>query len=195
MTSKSRCFTDNFAYNINLWRFFPDHSFLMHDDTSVDRLFDRDWPEFPLLKEVLSCIATGAGKADLWRYLVLWEYGGIYTDLDNAPGKEWNNGTVITDEMDSFLEQEKGGFPSQYFLAASPHHPLMYNMVKATIHRLLDVSNIKRQYVPFVTGPGATKTGVIMTIGGTGYPSKGEYAGVHGRNVTIVGSPQEARQR
>jgi hypothetical protein len=71
----------------------------------------------------------------------------------------------------------------------------MYNMVKVTIHRLLDVSSIKNQYVPFVTGPGATKSGVIWTIGGSGYPTKGEYAGVHGRNVTIVGSPQECRQR
>ena len=118
MTSKSHCFTDNFATNINKWR-FEGHSFFMHDDAAVDRLFDRDWPEFPLLKESLSCIVTGAGKADLWRYLLLWEYGGIYSDIDNAPGDLFLNGTVISDEMDSFFEQELGGFPSQYFLAGT----------------------------------------------------------------------------
>ena len=85
----------------------------MRDDAAVDRLFDRDWPES------LSCILTGAGKADLWRYLLLWEYGGIYTDIDNAPGDLFLNGTVISDEMDSFFEQELGGFPSQYFLAGT----------------------------------------------------------------------------
>ena len=75
--SKSHCFTPNFHNNIKLW-YFDDHSFFMHDDAAVDRLFDRDWPEFPaLLKESLSCIHSGAGKADLWRYLLLWEYGGI----------------------------------------------------------------------------------------------------------------------
>jgi len=49
----------------------------MHDDKAVKRLFDsRKWPEFPLLKEVLPCLSSGAMKADYWRYLAIWEYGG-----------------------------------------------------------------------------------------------------------------------
>ena len=77
---------------------------------------------------------------------------------------------------------------------ASPHHPVMYFMVHATITRLLDTSSIKHQYVPFVTGPGATKAAVITAIGGSGYFSKGEYVGVNNRNVTIVGSRREAKK-
>jgi|AntRauTorckE5430_2_1112549.scaffolds.fasta_scaffold08777_2 mannosyltransferase OCH1-like enzyme len=77
--------------------------------------------------------------ADYWRYLAIWEYGGtpnylknfvattmkltdllltgIYTDMDNAPGSSFNNGTVIADEYDAFFEVERDGFPSQYFFA------------------------------------------------------------------------------
>ena len=29
---------------------------------------------------------------------------------------------------------------------------------------------------------------MISSIGGNGYPTKGEYAGVNGRNVTVVGT-------
>lgn len=193
MTSKSHCVTPNFKRNIELW-YFEGYSFFMHDDAAVDRLFDRDWPEFPLLKESLSCIHSGAGKADLWRYLLLWEYGGIYTDIDNAPGQGLLNGTLITDhDVDSFFEQEKGKFPSQYFMAASPHHPVMYFMVMSTIERLLAVRNISEQYVPFVTGPGATKAAVIIAVG-TGYPAKGHYVGVYNRTTTVVGSTAEAVQ-
>ncbi len=48
-------------------------------------MYDKDWPEFPLLKESLSCVHTGSGMADAWRYLVMWDdYGGIYTDMDNV---------------------------------------------------------------------------------------------------------------
>lgn len=119
MTSKTKCFTDAFESNINKWR-FDGYSFFMHDDDAVQRLFGRDWPEFPLLQEILSCVDTGAGLADVWRYLVLWEYGGIYTDIDNAPGDLFANGTVIHDQMDSFFEQEREGFPSQYFFAGKP---------------------------------------------------------------------------
>jgi mannosyltransferase OCH1-like enzyme len=193
MTSKSHCVSERFKKNIELW-YFDDHSIFMHDDDAVDRLFDRGWPEFPLLKECLSCIYSGAGKADLWRYLLLWEYGGIYTDIDNAPGQGLLNGTLITDhDVDSFFEQERGRFPSQYFMAASPHHPVMYFMVMSTIDRLLDVRNISDQYVPFVTGPGATKTAVIRAVG-TGYPAKGHYVGVYNRTMTVVGSSAEAKQ-
>ena len=118
MTSKSKCFTKAYADNINLWN-FEDHSFFMHDDATVDRLLNREWPEFPLLQEARSCLSSGAGMADLWRYLILWEYGGIYSDIDNAPGSLFLNGTLIKDNTDSLLEVERGGFPSQYFLAGT----------------------------------------------------------------------------
>ena len=121
MTSKSHCFTEAFLNNIKRW-FVDGYSFFLHDDDAVDRLiFGREWPQFPLLKESLTCIPSGAGKADIWRYLMLWEYGGIYTDIDNAPGSQLffdNHTSAITDDMDAFFEQERGGFPSQYFFAS-----------------------------------------------------------------------------
>ena len=70
---------------------------------------------------------------------------------------------------------------------ASPHHPVMFYMVQHTIFRLLtQVKSIRDQYVPFVTGPGATKEAMSIAIG-RAYPTRGQYAGVNGRNVTIVG--------
>ena len=54
----------------------------------MNALFDKEWPEFPQLRNSIDCLknAGGAAKADLWRYLALWVYGGIYTDMDNSPG-------------------------------------------------------------------------------------------------------------
>eukprot|EP00557_Chaetoceros_sp_GSL56_P001852 CAMPEP_0176490204 /NCGR_PEP_ID=MMETSP0200_2-20121128/7740_1 /TAXON_ID=947934 /ORGANISM="Chaetoceros sp., Strain GSL56" /LENGTH=498 /DNA_ID=CAMNT_0017887483 /DNA_START=591 /DNA_END=2084 /DNA_ORIENTATION=- len=191
MTSKSQCFTDFYTWSINKWK-FDGYSLFMHDDIAVDRLLSREWPEFPLLKEATSCIATGAGLADLWRYLVIWEYGGIYTDIDNEPGPKFLNASLITDDMDSLFEQEGGGFPSQYFFAASPHHPVMYHAVHHTISRLMEVQSISEQMVPFVTGPGALKCGVESTID-NGYPSKGIYKDPStNRTITVVGSRREA---
>jgi len=159
------------------------------------------------LKQAIKCINSGAGLADIWRYLLLWEYGGIYTDLDNAPGPLFvsNNtlkdgdgnasastSTIISGEMDALFEVEIGRFPSQYFFAVSPHHPVMYFALQNAIDRLLDVNDVHLQKVPFVTGPGALKAAVIDTIGGDGYPEKGEHVGVEGRNITIIGSRKDA---
>ncbi len=56
-----------------------------------------------------------------------------------------------------------------------------------------NVSNIKGQDIPFVTGPGAVKTGLIRTIGGHGYFRATLYTGLNNRNVvTIVGSSRMA---
>ena len=78
MTSNSRCFTPNFASNIQNWE-FPDHELYIHDDDAVERLLSRHWSSFPHIPIARKCLRSGAGLADLWRYLVLWEYGGIYT--------------------------------------------------------------------------------------------------------------------
>ena len=126
MTSKSRCMTQAFSDNVDKWR-FQGYSLFVHDDDAVDRLIHRWWPEFPQLGDTLTCMVPGASIADLWRYLMLWEFGGVYTDIDNAPGPWfWNEtGSVITNETDALFEQERDGFPSQYFFAASPRHPVM----------------------------------------------------------------------
>jgi len=41
----------------------------------------------------------------------------------------------------------------------------MYHAIHHTIQRLLEVTSISGQYVPFVTGPGAIKCGAITAIG------------------------------
>jgi len=163
MTSKTRCMTKLFAENIDKWR-FKGHSLFLHDDDAVDRLLKLHWPEFPLLQRVMACILPGASTADLWRYVLLWEYGGIYTDIDNRPGPRfWDEktGSIITDETDALFEQENQGFPSQYFFASSPHHPIMFLAVYQTMHRVMDVTSVRQQFVPFVTGPGATKSAFV----------------------------------
>jgi len=193
VTSKSRCMTKEYTEVVNSWRFY-DYSLVLHDDDAVQRLLSREWPEFPLLHNAAQCITSGAGRADLWRYLVLWEYGGIYTDIDNAPGPWFQNGTIIEDHMDGFLEVEVGRFPSQYFIAVSPHHSLMYMAVQNAIQRLFHEQNVAQQYVPFVTGPGAMKWAMHYTVGNA-YHKKGTHPTFDGKHITLVGNRTTAMKR
>lgn len=118
MTAKTKCITAHVKKYVDEWKNIPNYSFILHDDDVVERLFQNfEWSEFPLLKKITKCISNGAMKADLWRYLLLWRFGGVYTDLDNGIGKHFNNASFITDDMDALFEVERGGFPSQYFFA------------------------------------------------------------------------------
>ncbi len=149
ITSKSRCVPPKVANVINDWK-FPDYAFFFHNEEAVDRLLNKDWPEFPLMRQAIQCIPTGAAKADLWRALVVWEYGGIYTDMDNRPVKF--NGETLADTDESFFVVEQVGVLSQYFFAAAPKHPLMWYLVHATMLRVYGIHDVDTQFAPFVTG-------------------------------------------
>jgi hypothetical protein len=70
LTARSRCMPPVFRDNIEKWR-FPDHTVLVHDDESVARLLQGHFAEFPEVQKAAHCLLSGAGKADLWRALIL----------------------------------------------------------------------------------------------------------------------------
>lgn len=70
VTARSRCMPRVFRDNIDKWR-FDNYTLLVHDDESVERLFQQFFPEFPELSKAVHCLLSGAGRADLWRALVL----------------------------------------------------------------------------------------------------------------------------
>ena len=121
-TSRSNCLTKAMTGVAVHWSSLGDDwAYYFHSDKAVDRLFAQDWPEFPHLSTVSACLdGKGTLKADLWRYLVLWEYGGVYADVDTKPNKF--NSTSITAEDDGFFIVEQYHILSQYFMAMSPRH-------------------------------------------------------------------------
>ena len=108
ISSSSRCNVKLFADNIDTWR-LKDHFLFLHDDEAVNQLLYQDWPEFPFLKNIMKCLPEGMGAAwiDLWRLLLLWEYGGIYADMDTSPVPELFNATTIAADDDAFFVQEQ----------------------------------------------------------------------------------------
>ena len=195
VTAKTRCMPREFIDNLVQWQQFPDHAFVLHNEAAVDRFLyhyhhhppfdDNDnnndnnnhhhrntparaiWPAFPHLSHALQCIKGGAAKADLWRALILWEYGGIYTDMDNAPAL-FHPSTTIQPDDDAFFVMEKSGILSQYFMAARPRHPLMYLLIQQMLSRLLSLHDVDFQIVSVVTGPGALRMAFCDFLKGQG---------------------------
>lgn len=199
MTSKTRCATIEVIENINQWR-LAGHSLYFHDDAAVQRLTDHPITQqlFPMLNETLKCVTNGMTKADLWRYLVLFVYGGIYADIDSRPNQF--NTTTITDKDDFFGVLDSLGILAQYFLASSPRHPLMMLTLEEAQHRLRRTDNVMKNQPSMTTGPLALKVGFIKFMYNTtkGYILEGKYGGINGRTVTVKGSkyhPQDIIQR
>jgi mannosyltransferase OCH1-like enzyme len=188
VTSKSRCMTKEFAENVDKWR-LKDHSLFMHDDDAMNELLNRHWPEFPQLQQIQKCLKYGgAVKADIWRALILYEYGGIYTDTDNAPNKF--NGTTIQPEDDAFFVVDIMGVPSQWFMSISPRHPLMYLLIETILYNIAwTVNDTGRLKVIWTTGPGAVADAFrLFTRSNERLTKSGLYVGTEDRSVLIVGN-------
>ena len=135
-TSNTRCLPRNlykaaFKWLISRW------SYYLHDDDAVDRLLQLGFPEFPHLQVIANdCLISRTAKTFLWRYLVLWAYGGVFVDLNFIPLKF--NAKMIEPLHDGyFVIDEKSGSVSPHFMAVSPKHPIMYYAVQRTLVNLL----------------------------------------------------------
>ncbi|KAK1745447.1 hypothetical protein QTG54_003371 [Skeletonema marinoi] len=199
-TSKSRCMTQSFANNLQLWKdaLGSKYSIYIHDDAAINKfIYHRRWVEFPELQELMSCITAGAAKADVWRYLMIWEYGGIYSDMDSAPNKF--DVDTITTEDDAWFPLEMLGIPAQYWFAASPRHPIMYFSAKSALGAVAWRPDISNNNAAKTTGPGAFKVGFVYfqrLVGdeSSGYVTEGLYHGVQNRTVKVVGTKENANE-
>jgi Glycosyltransferase sugar-binding region containing DXD motif len=141
-TSKSRCVTGRVLHAAKQWQQQSlGFSYFLHDDEAVYRLFALEFPEFPHLNLVSRyCVIHGTLAADLWRYLVLWVYGGIYADLDAVPAR-FNLETSIESDDDALFVVEQYHLLSQWFMAVSPRHPVMFYAVHHSLANLLNAKD------------------------------------------------------
>jgi Glycosyltransferase sugar-binding region containing DXD motif len=196
-TARSRCVTPAFATITNQWK-LGNHSYFFHDDEAVARLFRIGFQEFPQLKMVVyNCVKNPTIKAELWKYLVLWVYGGIYADFDTAP-RLFNASTIGLSD-DSFFLAEKDHGLSQWFMAASPRHPVMFYAIQMTLQNLLDEEDTIQSsrylrtgsqgfHAAFTIFRGDAHILVDPTKAGTKSAWSGTFEGTNNRTITVVES-------
>lgn len=202
-TAKSRCVTPAFSAITSQWK-LAGHEYYFHDDEAIARLFRLEFPEFPQLRQVIHyCIRNPTIKADLWRYLVLWLYGGIYADFDSAPNS-FNANSIGRDD-DAFFVVEQYHILSQWFMAVSPRHPLMYYAIQNTLENLMASQDTLKSGAHLVSGPHALHkayssfrldANVLVDPIGTGMKPvrSGNFQGTNNRTITVVGKAENENE-
>ena len=76
-------------FAVELWKSLnPGYEYRFYTDADMDEMVAKDHPELTPLWDRMS----GVLKADFFRYLVLFKYGGFYADIDvtcNTPIDDW----------------------------------------------------------------------------------------------------------
>jgi len=221
-TSKSHCVAPKFHNALEHWHHFnatnkttsdtttTSWNYYLFDDDEIHAFFHSQMTHFPMLGPIVKhCLPHGTLKADLWRYLVLWEYGGIYSDLDAIATPAFPTETL--NEVDALFVVEQYHLLSQYWMAVSPKHPLMWYAIQAALNFLLQApEDLMQADAAWKTGPHALHQGlawfaeasfsntqppIVHPFGiGTKPVKAGTYLGPYNRTVTVIGEGENQNE-
>jgi mannosyltransferase OCH1-like enzyme len=142
----------------------PGYRHFLFNDSDREEFILREYPG-----EIAECyqrLTIGAARADFWRYLVLYKYGGVYIDLDSEIKKPLD--MLIRPDDEAIISVEGNPFNYvQWALMFRAGHPLL----KRTIDLVVD--NIKTNRYPndisAMTGPVAFARAIGAEVKEKGY--------------------------
>lgn len=152
----------------------PEFRYCLYDDDDCEALVRRYFPQY--LKHYQK-LEKPVEKADLFRYMVIYVYGGVYADIDTVCLRPLSQeipldcGLVVGKEHETsyWWLTKLGRFTGnlqycQFFFAAEPRHPGLLAVIQNIIenidtvyHEDTDINTLEK------TGPGIfTKTLLLM---------------------------------
>lgn len=124
-------------------RQYPDCEFITWTDADIDKL--------PLTRDKLRTYTKHASRADLARYEILHQRGGIYIDCDVMP---WNHmpADMLTARLTVCNETEATEYCSNSFIAAPPEHPVFLDVINHILKADADESRPNVTTGPWLFG-------------------------------------------
>jgi len=116
---------------------------------------------FPEIKDVYDRLPMKVMKADLWRYCIIYKYGGIYADTDTVLKVDPlfltnhnNKELVVVPEDDVHF--------CQWVFAAPANSAILKSIIDLSVERIRNTKEIKGEHIiHYLTGPGVFTDGII----------------------------------
>ena len=109
----------------------PEYHYHFVDDDGVIEFIRANFPDYLHAFERLK---YGASRADLWRYLVIYKYGGVYADLDCLcvnPLKEW-----IDPDAAYVTQLGVNKDVCQWLIISVPGNPIFIRAAERALHNV-----------------------------------------------------------
>jgi len=131
------------------------YGYFLYDDNDCDKFIKKNFDM--RICNAYRRIIPGAFKADLWRYCILYIYGGVYADID----------TICYSSIDDFLNEDiefmtpidLNNCPTigthnlfNSFIASVPKHPILLECINRIVYNV-ENNNIPNSNLDF-SGPG-----------------------------------------
>jgi mannosyltransferase OCH1-like enzyme len=143
---------------INSWiKYIPEFEYFFYTDQMCDD-FIREKMGSQIYKAYQK-LPLPVMKADLWRYCVIYYYGGIYADVD----------TICLTDPKLFLKPDSKLMVSpendchlcQWCFSAIPNSPILKKVIDLSVDRIINTTEIKGEHIiHYLTGPGVFTDGI-----------------------------------
>lgn len=145
------------------WRTLnPDYEYKYMSDASAEKFILDTYGKD--MHELFLNVPVGVMRGDMWRYLVIYEYGGVYTDLDTLCKKPIS--TWMKDDKSFILCPENNFHLCQWTFAAEPRHPAIKSVIDLMVDRLSNNPDWNRlHFVHYHTGPAVWTDGILKYLG------------------------------
>ena len=142
--------------------FNPNAEHFIYDDDDCDQFVKSKFYQY--YKYYLQ-LKTPVQKADLWRYLIIYYYGGYYLDIDCkvVTGLDFTTDSkkdlLIVEVENPAPFKPITGFPrcpqyAQYWFGATPRHPAILNVITKVIQNIKTNKKYKGDnQTLYLTGP------------------------------------------
>ncbi len=137
------------------WYKSKGYTYKFFTDAECDSFMKTHYPDiYPLY----ASLPLAVMKADLWRYCVIYKYGGIYADVD----------TILLSSPDMFImdkelvvSAEHRDHMCQWVFAASPGSPVLKTVIDMVTQRIRLGLRLEKHFVLNTTGPGIFTAGIL----------------------------------
>jgi hypothetical protein len=173
---------------VSSWtRFIPDYDYYFYDDDACDKFMKAKFDKRTY--EAYNRLPLAVMKADLWRYCVIYYYGGIYADIDLI---------CISNTLDFLLvdgpllitSPEDNMHLCQWIFSAPKNSPILKAIIDLVIDR---IENHEFTYtdheIHYLTGPDSFTAGIekyLIANNISILDDKQEYAFINIPNIKVI---------
>lgn len=134
----------------------PDFEHKYFNDDDIYNFVKEEYGQEML--DLMNSFKVPVMKADLWRYLVIYKYGGVYADIDTECKKPLNEWFDLDKNM--IVAPENGLHYVQYFFAAEAKSPVIKSVIDILVKRCSKINYDMPHFVHHYTGPGVFTDGI-----------------------------------
>jgi mannosyltransferase OCH1-like enzyme len=106
-------------------------------------------------------------KADLWRYCIIYHYGGIYADTDTVC--KINPNIFINDSLLTIVPENETHL-CQWVFSAPKNSPILKSIIDLSVERILNTPIKGEHIIHYLTGPALFTDGIEKYLIENNYP-------------------------